>query len=98
MVQRIQSQKMSRQSSKSARPSRRSLLALWFRNSETILVARLTALSGLILGTLTALDWSSFIGLDITNHKQFAFASGGLVLHGLVTELARRRPGSSDPV
>lgn len=78
--------------------SQSSLLAKWFRNSETILVARLTAVSGFVIAVLNGLDWSSFINLDITDHKQFTFAGLGLLAHGFVTELARRRPGSSDPV
>lgn len=80
-------------------PSRQpSLLQRWFRNSETILLARITALTGFVIAVLGALDWSSLVNLDVTNKKQTVFTGLIVLAQGVAVEAARRRPGSSDPV
>ena len=79
-------------------PLHQQLLRNWFRSSETILIARVTAVTGFVVASLAAADWSNLLSLDFTNPKQILGVGLVALSHGLVTEAARRRPGSSDPV
>lgn len=70
----------------------------WFKlkgwlydHSETILVARLTALAGFVITVLGALDWTSLINLDVHNTKQIFFTGAVVLAQGVSVELARRR-------
>jgi hypothetical protein len=87
-------------------PKRRSRpqpkLLNWFRNSETILVARLISLGGLITTFVGSLDlspiWDLFkSGTDFTP-KQLFWMGIGILGAGVAVEFARRRPESTDPV
>lgn len=65
----------------------------WFRNSETILLARLFSALGFITAVLGTLDWSPLIGLDVStgfNHKQIAWLGGIMLMQGIGVEAARR--------
>lgn len=67
----------------------------WFLNSETIFVARLTALVGLVTTAAGSLDlsplWSLFgTGTGFT-FKQVAWIGGLLLTQGVVLEVLRRR-------
>lgn len=63
----------------------------WFRNSATILVARVTAFSGFVLAVLSGLDWTTLIGINPADRKTSAYIGLVVLAHGLVTEMARRR-------
>lgn len=79
-------------------PLHQRLLRDYFRNSATLVVARSTTLVGFVVAALAAADWSSLLSLDFSNKKQVLAIGLVAMAHGLVTELARRRPGSKDPV
>ena len=67
----------------------------FFKYSETILIARLQALTGLIVATVGAVDWSpvfNLLGVDTGfSYKQTMWLGIGLFFKGIVDELARRR-------
>lgn len=67
----------------------------FFAYSETILIARLQSLIGLIVATVGAVDWSpvfNFIGVDTGfSYKQTIWIGVGLFFKGIIDELARRR-------
>jgi hypothetical protein len=74
----------------------------WFHDSETILVARLQTAVGAIISLVGIFDWSPIwdtfkTGTAFTK-QQLILIGIGVVGSGLTVELARRRPGSSDPV
>ena len=67
----------------------------WFLDSETIFMARLTAIAGLITAAVGSLDlsplWSLFgTGTSFT-FKQVAWMGGFLLVQGVVLEVLRRR-------
>lgn len=73
----------------------------WFRNSLTILVSRLIVLEGFLIAAIGGMDWSNIFSLDFSQSvysKQNLTIGGLAVLHGIVVEAARRRPGSVNPV
>jgi hypothetical protein len=74
----------------------------WFRHSETILVARLMTLGGMVTSLVGTFDWSPIWDTLKTgtafNKQQLIWMGIGIVGAGLTVELARRRPGSTDPV
>lgn len=72
-------------------PRPQPLVLSWFRNSATILVARVTAFSGLMLAALSAMDWTTLVGINPSDRKQAFWSGGAIFAHGLITELARRR-------
>lgn len=66
----------------------------WFKHSETILVARMTAFTGFVLASLAALDWSPMLSLAADagmSLKAGLTLGGAMFAHGIVTEWARRR-------
>lgn len=67
----------------------------FFKYSETIFLARLTALSGLITAVIGTVDWSpvfSLLGVDTGfSWKQTTWAGIGIFFKGIIDELARRR-------
>jgi hypothetical protein len=67
----------------------------WFKYSETILIARLTAFAGLVTAALGALDWSS-ISSTVTsttgfNSRQVISVGIFALVQGVIIEWARRR-------
>lgn len=70
-----------------------------FLHSETILLSRITVLTGFITAVIGALDWSPLLGLDIGtgfNQKQIMWLGGIMVAQGIGVELARRRKADVD--
>ena len=66
----------------------------FFKHSTTILVARVTALTGLTTASMALMNWSPLLSLNIDTgiNKTQALWLGGLTfVQGVVTELARRR-------
>lgn len=67
----------------------------FFKYSETILVARLQSLIGLVMAVVGAVDWSpvfNLLGVDTGfSWKQTAWLGIGLFFKGIVDELLRRR-------
>lgn len=66
----------------------------WFKNSESILVARVTAAGGFLLAAVDGIDWNSLLSLDLANivHDKTVLISGlGIFFHGIISEAARRR-------
>lgn len=66
----------------------------WFKNSGTILLARLTTFIGFIVGVLGAIDWSSLSTylsspMGMTN-TQLAWMGIAAFLQGIVIEVTRR--------
>lgn len=70
----------------------------FFKYSETIFIARLQMLAGLLTAVVAAVDWSplfSFTGFDTGfTYKQTAWIGIGLFVKGIIDELARRRNAS----
>lgn len=66
----------------------------WFKHSETVFLARLEAFSGLIIGGLSAIDWSPMFTLatDAGMSLKAGMTLGGVMfVKGIVTEWVRRR-------
>lgn len=67
----------------------------FFKYSETILIARVQALFGLITMTISSVDWSpvfNLLGVDTGfSYKQTFWLGFGLFFKGILDELARRR-------
>ena len=84
-------------------PSRQSFLQstrAWFKNSETILVARVTTLFGFLVAAGGALDWSPLLSLNFGSgfSDRQLIAIGTMVFaQGILVEAARRRRNSADP-
>lgn len=63
----------------------------FFKRSETILYARIQALSGFVLAVAGTIDWSVIKDWDFTTPRQTVWLGFGLVVNGIITELLRRR-------
>ncbi len=67
----------------------------WFKNSLTLAVARVTALSGMITTLVGAMDWSPLWSMFTTGtsftKQQLIMIGVGVIGLGITTELARRR-------
>lgn len=66
----------------------------WFLHSETILIARATALVGFVTAAVGAFDWSPLLGLDVStgfNQRQVVWLGGIMAVQGVAVELGRRR-------
>lgn len=67
----------------------------FFKYSETIFLARLTAFTGLITAVAGSVDWSPVfngLGLDTGfSWKQTTWLGIGIFFKGILDELARRR-------
>lgn len=72
----------------------------WFKHSETIFIARLTQLSGLLLSVGVGFNWDRFVGIEVAAvHKTQLIWMGVITfIQGLLVELARRRNASFDPL
>ncbi len=75
-------------------------LSLWasikafFKHSTTILVARITALTGLVTAAAGLMNWGPLLGLNLDtglSRNQVFWIGGVTFVQGLITELARRR-------
>lgn len=79
----------------------KSVLQKWFKDSETILVARLTVLGGFITSVGAGLDWNRIFSLDFSQsiyNRQLLITGIVIIVQGMLVELARRRRSSTDPV
>lgn len=63
----------------------------WFKNSLTILWARVVALGGLILGVMQGLTADPNISAAIQSMLQAKYIPYYVIAIGIITELARRR-------
>lgn len=70
-------------------------LKAFFKYSETIFLARLTAFSGLVTAVMGSVDWSPVfngLGMDTGfSWKQTTWLGIGIFFKGIIDELARRR-------
>src|SRR5690606_15031721 len=64
----------------------------WFSYSQSILIARLEVLAGFIIGVFSFIDWSAFTSIDFTGitSSQLGLIALGLVIKGVISEMARR--------
>ncbi len=62
-----------------------------FRDSATLVVARITAASGFITAIIGGLDWSPLLGMSGFDRKQVIVMGGIVLLIGISHEIARRR-------
>jgi hypothetical protein len=62
----------------------------FFKNSETILYARLQVLSGFFLAVFSSVDWTT-VTANFNNARESLYIAFGLIANGVVTELLRRR-------
>lgn len=67
----------------------------WFKYSETILIARITAGAGLVTAALGSMDWSGISGVVSSttgfNAKQVISVGIFALVQGIILEWARRR-------
>jgi hypothetical protein len=66
----------------------------WFKHSETILLARIEAFTGLVIGGISAMDWSPLLNLGVDTAmslKQGVYLGSIMFVKGIVTEWVRRR-------
>lgn len=67
----------------------------FFKYSETIFIARVQSLIGLIMAVVGTVDWSpvfNLLGVDTGfSYKQTVWLGFGLFFKGIIDELARRR-------
>jgi len=66
----------------------------WFKNSETIFLARLESTFGFVLGGVAGIDWNALLSLDLSNlvkDTKVLYTAVALFIHGLVLEAMRRR-------
>lgn len=72
----------------------------FFRYSETIFLARVTAFSGLVTAVVGSVDWSPVfngLGMDTGfSWKQTTWLGVGIFVKGIIDELARRRNMASN--
>lgn len=72
----------------------------FFKYSHTILVARLTVVTGFITAVLGALDWSPLLGLDINtgfSKAQVIWLGAIMAVKGIIDEVVRRVKGQVPP-
>lgn len=62
----------------------------FFKNSETILYARLQVLSGFFLAVFSSIDWTT-VTMNLNDAKQSLYIALGLIGNGILTEVLRRR-------
>lgn len=66
----------------------------WFKNSETIFIARLETAVGFLVAALSAIDWTPLMSMDFSqafSWNQFTVIGLMLIVKGLISEWARRR-------
>lgn len=65
----------------------------FFKNSGTILIARVEAFFGFVLAAFSTFDWTSFTSIDVTSDagwRQAAFLGVAFFIKGIVSEITRR--------
>lgn len=62
----------------------------FFKNSETILYARLQVISGFILAVFSSIDWTT-VTVNLNDAKNSLYIALGLIANGILTEVLRRR-------
>jgi hypothetical protein len=65
----------------------------WFKRSWSIFIARMEVVAGILLGVLTAIDWTALTTLDFKNgiaNTETLIVAGILIVKGLISELGRR--------
>lgn len=62
----------------------------FFKNSETILYARIQVLSGFFLAVFSSIDWTT-VTMNLNDAKQSLYIALGLIGNGILTEVLRRR-------
>ena len=65
----------------------------FFSRSWSILIARLEVLSGILLGALSAIDWTALMNLDFKDgiyNKNTLIVAGLLIFKGIISEIGRR--------
>ena len=68
-------------------------IKLWFKNSQTIFLARIEAAVGFTVVALSVADWSPLISAGIDTGLTWAqatFIGGVMAVKGLITEWSRR--------
>lgn len=66
----------------------------WFKDSETIFLARMEVLVGFIIAVVGAMDWSPLMTFDLSSGfdtKQLLIVGGMIIVKGVISEIARRR-------
>lgn len=66
----------------------------WFKHSETLFLARAELITGFVIASVSAMDWSPLLSLGVDTGftwKQGVTIGSISVVKGLITELARRR-------
>lgn len=66
----------------------------WFKHSETIFLARIEAVTGLIIAGVSSMDWSPLLTLGVDTAmslKQGIYLGSVMFVKGIITEWARRR-------
>lgn len=72
----------------------------WFKNSETILLARSEMAIGFVVTVVSALDWSPFLSMNFDtgfSSRQAGVLGGIMITRGVFAEWARRR-STDDPL
>lgn len=66
----------------------------FFKRSETIFLARMESLGGLLIAGIEGIDWTAITAFDFSDAaaSKTALMTGlGMFIHGLVIEAGRRR-------
>lgn len=66
----------------------------WFKNSETIFLARAEVVVGFMIAVVGAMDWSPLLTFDISSGfdtTQLLVVGGMIIVKGVISEIARRR-------
>ena len=65
----------------------------WFKNSWSILIARLEVLTGFLIGVFGAIDWAALTTLDFKDgiaNMNTAIVASLFIIKGIVSEMGRR--------
>lgn len=84
----------SKTSRKTSKNSKLDLIASWFKNSETIFLARAEVVVGFLVTAISAMDWSPLLAVGADTGftwKQGCTIGSMLIVKGIISEWARRR-------
>lgn len=87
-------QRMKLKNSKLPLPPKENQLLAFFKYSWTIFLARLTALSGLIVAGIGFMNWGPLLALNVDtgfSKNQIIWLGAISFVQGIATEIARRR-------
>ena len=76
---------------KPKQPRKPTLLETYFKDSVTILLARITDIGGFATAVIGALDWSPLLGSSGMTRTQVITMGSIILLIGISHEVARRR-------